>query len=77
VKIRPEDALDLNLAEMQVRSETTLDLLLLACGALAECGFRAARTDDEEEIAEHVAATLDVIQGRVRALHGQDVDDAD
>lgn len=66
--IDPGEALDLGLIEMHVRSDVVLDLLVLACAALAECGIQAARIDGADGIVDHVAGTLDVIQAKIAPL---------
>ena len=66
--VDPQTLLDLNLAELAVRGEAVIELLSLACAALGECGFRAARTDDPEGIVEHVSGTLAILNGRIGAL---------
>jgi len=66
--VDPQTLLDLNLAELSVRAEVVLELLSLAIAALAEVGFRTARTGGDDGIIEHVTATLAIIHGRIGAL---------
>jgi hypothetical protein len=72
-EIGPAKALDLGLIEMHVRGDVVLDLLVLSCAALAEVGVRAARIG-ADDIADHVAGTLDLIQRRVEPLVREEED---
>jgi hypothetical protein len=72
--VDPQTLLDLNLAELRVRGEVVSELLALASAALAECAFRATRTDDPEGIADHVSDTLAIIHGRLDALVPEEPD---
>ena len=67
MEVDPQTLLDMNLAELTVRGEAVLDILIFTVAALAETGYKAARAGDDE-IVEHVAETLATVQGRLAAL---------
>lgn len=70
--LTPGDQLSLSLAGLIIRGEALIDVLELATAALAECGYRAAQTDDPRGIADHVRESLATIGVRVHALGGEE-----
>lgn len=75
MKIGPGDELELAIRSMKVRGEAVMDLLAYAVAALAEVGVQASRAG-EDEIVEHVQASLGVVQERIHALRGPEDTDA-